>query len=192
MSERRIGPYRLLRLLMTGQNSQVWEAMHDSRQQRYALKTLLPEFVADREQVGYLKNEFAVGSALDHPNVIKMVELGTHQRALYLVLEFFPHPNLKFYIQQALDRIVQHIPLIIEKSAEGLAYFHSKDWVHRDIKPENFLVSPQGDVKLIDFALAQRRKSEDPGDAQLSVARADPRPAARPALRCVQLWLHAA
>jgi serine/threonine-protein kinase len=157
--EKRIGPYRLLKLLMTGQNSQVWEAMHDGQQQRYAVKYLLAERRHDREQIGYIKNEFAVGRGLDHPRVIHVHELGRHEGSPYLALEFYPHPNMKFYVQQDTGRIAPLMTQIIEQAAEGLAYFHAQGWVHRDIKPENYLLSPAGEVKLIDFALAQKRKT---------------------------------
>ena len=159
ISERRIGSYRLLRLLMTGQNSQVWEVMHDAQQRRYALKMLLPDRRDDKEQIGYLKNEFAIGSTFDHPRVVRVHEIGTVDRSPYLVLEFYPYPNMKFYIQQDFKKIAHMVPQIIEQAAEGLAYFHSKDLVHRDVKPENYLVSPEGEVKLIDFAMAQKRKT---------------------------------
>jgi serine/threonine protein kinase len=143
---------------MTGQTSQVYEAMHDGDRQRYAVKFLLPDQAREREQIGYMKNEFAVGSALEHRRVIKIREMGHFEGGPYLVLEFYPHPNLKFYIQQAQEQIAPRIPQVIEQAAEGLAYMHSKGWIHRDIKPDNFLVSPEGEVKLIDFALAQKRR----------------------------------
>jgi serine/threonine-protein kinase len=50
------------------------------------------------------------------------------------------------------------MPKIVKEAAEGLAYFNQQGWIHRDIKPDNFLIIQQGDVKLIDFALAQRKK----------------------------------
>jgi serine/threonine protein kinase len=143
---------------MTGQNSQVFEAMHDGERQRYAVKFLLPDLARDKEQIGYMKNEFAVGSSLDHRRVIKVREMGSFSCGPYLALEFYPHPNLKFYIQQAPDQLTSKLSQVIEQAAEALAYFHSKDWIHRDIKPDNFLVSAAGEVKLIDFALAQKRK----------------------------------
>lgn len=157
--DRRIGSYRLLRQLMSGQNSQVWEVMHDARQQRFALKVLHEDLAADKEQVGYLKNEYLVGKSLDHPRVVKIQELDRSRGALFLVLEFYPHPNLKTLIQQDYDRLAPILPKVIEQAAEALGYFHSKGWVHRDIKPDNFLVSPEGEVKLIDFALAQKPKT---------------------------------
>ena len=159
-NEKRIGPYRLLRLLMTGQNSQVWEALNDVKQERFALKTLLAAAAEDKEQLNYLKNEHAVGSSLDHKRVIKVYELGKQERAPYLVLELYPHPNIKFCIQQKQEILSPAlIPKIIQQAAEGLAYLHSCGWTHRDVKPDNFLVSPEGHVKLIDLALAQKPKT---------------------------------
>lgn len=143
---------------MTGQTSQVFEAMHDGDHQRYAVKFLLPDQCQEREQIGYMKNEHAVGSALDHRRVIKVREMGSFAGGPYLVLEFYPHPNLKFYIQQAPEQLLPKLSQVIDQAAEALAYLHAKGWYHRDIKPDNFLVSPEAEVKLIDFALAQKRK----------------------------------
>lgn len=158
-AERRVASYRLLKLLMTGQTSQVYEAMHDGERQRYAIKVLLPELAWDREQIAYMKNEYAVGSSLDNRRVIKIREYGTYEGGPYLALEFYPHPNLKFYIQQAPEALPPILPQVIEQAAEALAYLHSKQWLHRDIKPDNFLMSPEAEIKLIDFALAQKPKT---------------------------------
>lgn len=141
---------------MTGQTSQVWEAMHDIKRERVAIKILLPECAKDAEHVSFMKNEFAVGSKLDHPRVIRLHELGTYQRAPYLAMEFFPFPNVKQYVRRGFDQVGFRVAQIIEQAAEGLAYFNEQGWIHRDVKPDNFLISPEGDVKLIDFALAMK------------------------------------
>jgi len=155
-SQDSIGPYRLLNLIMTGQTSQVWEAMHDIKRERFAVKILLPECAKDSEHVAFMKNEFAVGSKLDHPRVIRLHELGTFQRAPYLAMEFFPFPNVKQYVRRGFDQVGFRVAQIIEQAAEGLAYFNEQGWIHRDVKPDNFLISPEGEVKLIDFALAMK------------------------------------
>ncbi len=73
-------------------------------------------------------------------------------------MEWFPAPNLKKRIRTKEDRekLFPFLPTIVEQAAEGLGWMHGKGWVHRDIKPENFLVNDTGQVKLIDFGLAQR------------------------------------
>jgi eukaryotic-like serine/threonine-protein kinase len=154
-----VGQYRLLAMLMTGQTSQVWEAQHDVRQQRYALKVLLTDHKSDRQQRLFLKHEYEVGAKIDHPRIIKMVELGSHGADPYLALELYRHPNLKFLLLREHPRLLYQADKIIRQAAEGLAHLHRCGWVHRDVKPDNFLASPEGDVKLIDFALAQRKKN---------------------------------
>jgi serine/threonine protein kinase len=151
-----IGPYRLLHIVKTGQTSQVWAAMNDKSQFRCALKIILEEFRKDREHVAYMKNEFLVGKGLDHERVIHIFEQGVSQKIPYLVMEFFPYPNMKDIIQRVLDQVGFMLPTIIERAAEGLAYFNEQGWVHRDVKPDNFLVNLEGEVKLIDFALAKK------------------------------------
>jgi serine/threonine protein kinase len=143
---------------MTGQTSQVYEAIREGDPQKYALKILLPDLSRDREQIGYIKNEYAVGNTMKCERIVWAHEMGTFHGGPYLTMEFFPFPNLKFYIQQTPEALPPILSTVIEQSAEALAYMHGKGWLHRDIKPDNFLVSPQGQVKLIDFALAQKPK----------------------------------
>lgn len=158
-SQETIGPYRLVNLIMTGQTSQVWEVYDDKKRERYALKMLLSDFRKNREQLGYLKHEFAVGKSLKHPRIIKLHEIGSDAGMPFLLMEYFPYPNLKVWIRRGSDQIAPLVPKIIEQAAEGLGYFHDQGWIHRDIKPENYLLDPNGDVKLIDFALAEKKKS---------------------------------
>ncbi|MHB1036126.1 MAG: serine/threonine protein kinase [Pirellulales bacterium] len=157
-SQMYFGPYRVLNILMTGRTSQVCEVMDDKRQQRFAVKTLLSEFRRDKEQVGFLKHEYLVGSKMHHDRVIRIYEFGIDRGNPYLLMELFPVQNMKWFILRGVERIAHLLPKIIEQAAEGLAYFHEQGWIHRDVKPDNFLMSPEGEVKLIDFALAWRRQ----------------------------------
>jgi serine/threonine protein kinase len=154
-----IGSYRLLNLIRTGKTCQLWEAMHDAKGQKFALKVLLGEYVKDRDEVHYLRHEYAVGHALKHPKVIKIQELVVDRGNVYLAMEYCPAPNLKQVIQQGVEPLLPKMSSIVEQAAEGLAYFHTHGWVHRDIKPDNFLYTSDGIVKLIDFALAVRVRS---------------------------------
>jgi serine/threonine-protein kinase len=155
-----IGSYRLLKLVRAGATCQIWEVMSDVDNRRCALKVLKDEFLNSKEEIGLLKHEFLVGQPLQHPNVIEIYEFNVARGIPYLALEYFESCNLKQWIRQETDpdRARDMLPSIIRGSAEGLNYLHDQGWVHRDVKPDNFLVNEHGEVKLIDFAIAEKIK----------------------------------
>jgi serine/threonine protein kinase len=153
-----VGPFRLLNLIRSGKTCEVWEVMNDSSGQRLALKLLSGDAAQDRQEVAFLKHENEVGRGLDHPQVIQIHDFGKDRNSVYLSMELFAAPNLKQLINQGVEALAPLAGECMRKAAEGLSYFHSQGWIHRDIKPDNFLMNAQGDVKLIDFALAVRRK----------------------------------
>jgi eukaryotic-like serine/threonine-protein kinase len=155
----RVGRYRLLSMVGTGRSCQVWDAIDDSTSDRRALKILTDSYAAEREQVGLLKREFAVGRSLDHPQVIRIYDYQNHRGTIYLVMELFPAHNIKqFFLQVGVEGLAPYISRIAEQSATSLDYLHGQGWIHRDVKPDNFLMNREGTVKLIDFALADRKK----------------------------------
>jgi serine/threonine protein kinase len=151
-----LGPYRLLNVVHTGQTSQIWQAYHDGQQQRFGVKTLLDKFRKDREYARYLRWEYEVGQKVAHERIVQITEYGVDRGSPYLAMEWFPAPNMKQKIQNEGDKIAYLVPKIIEQAAEALRHFNDQGWVHRDVKPDNFLVGDDGQVKLIDFALARR------------------------------------
>lgn len=150
------GQYRYCRLIRAGATCQVWEVSRESDGRRLALKVLQPEHLKDGQEIEFLKHEYEVGKDLRHPNVIEVYEFSVDRGVPYLVLEVSNARNLKIMLRGGVEPLEPIIPKIVEQSAEGLRYLHSKGWIHRDIKPDNFLVSEEGDVKLIDFAIAQK------------------------------------
>jgi serine/threonine protein kinase len=153
-----VGTYRLVNLIRTGKTCEIYDVAQDARGERLAMKLLAGEAARNREEVAFLKHEYEVGRGLDHPRVIKVHEFGRDREYCYLVMELFNAPNLKQWVQRGTDTLAPLATDCIRRAAEGLAYFHSKGWVHRDVKPDNFLLNDAGEVKLIDFALAKRRK----------------------------------
>lgn len=153
-----IGPYRLLNVVNTSHTRQIWQGINDATGQFVGLKVLLEQYRKNREQISLLKWEYKVGRGLDHPQLIQIFEYGVHRGVPYLAMEWFSAPNMKTRIRQGVEKIAHLLPKIILQATESVAYFNRRGWIHRDIKPDNFLVSDQGEVKLIDFALAQRRR----------------------------------
>jgi serine/threonine protein kinase len=154
----RLGQYRLVNHLGTGQACQIWEAALDGASSHFALK-VLPQHVADADLRNLLRHEFEVCRALDHHSVIKMYDFVRDPTGTaYLAMEFFPAPNMKQWIQQGTERLMPMILQIIEHAAEALEHVHHSGWIHRDIKPDNYLIDEAGNVRLIDLALAQRKK----------------------------------
>lgn len=153
-----LGPYRLARLIRMGTSCQVWEAIETSTGDRYALKVLRADFRQNKQEVAFLKNEFEIAKTLKHPNVIMMHDLVLTGNTPFLVLELFSELNMKQALRRGPDSIAYMLDKILEQSVEGLYHMHSKGYVHCDIKPDNFLVSREGETKVIDFTISRKMK----------------------------------
>ena len=159
MGQDYVGSFRLLNKIREGKSCEVWEVMNDLKGERLAMKLLSGEAAHNRDEVAFLKHESQVGKGFEHPRVIKLYDFGTDHDSGYMSMELFAAPNLKQWINQGVESLAPLASECIRKAAEGLSYFHGQGWIHRDIKPDNYLMSSKGDVKLIDFALAVRRKT---------------------------------
>ena len=154
-----IGPYRLNRIVYTGQVSQTWNAYDSANRRPVAIKVLFQEAAADKKQVNFVKWEYNVGKDLSDERVIKFYELGRYGAAPYIAMEWFDALNIKQYMKSVgYEEYCVHLNEMLIQMAESLAYFHNAGWVHCDVKPDNFLFSPEKGTKLIDFALAHKIK----------------------------------
>lgn len=161
MAEEVIGGYRLMKHLVTGQTSQVWEVVEATSHRHFAMKMLLPEKARDPEHRRLLFHEAEVGKALAHPNIIKIVAFSRDPINPYMVMEFFPAGNLKMrLLRKEFDFLRERLQDVLKQGATALAFMNAKNWVHRDVKPDNFLANSAGEVRLIDFALATRVQKE--------------------------------
>lgn len=153
-----LGPYRLARLIRVGSTAEVWEAVEESSQQRFALKVLKQSLSKDRAEIALLKHEYNVAKDLSSPRIIEIHEYREEAGRPMLVLELFSELNMKQALRRGPESLAFMLKKIVEQSAEGLYHMHSKNWIHLDIKPDNFLVSREGTVKLIDFTIAEKKK----------------------------------
>jgi len=132
----------------------------DSRLDRnVAIKLLPPHLTSDTPARERLRREAASAAALDHPFICKVFEIGEHQGALFIVLEYVPGITL----HQRLCRGPLTLPealAIAGEIAEALEAAHDRRFIHRDLKPANIMLTPQGRVKVMDFGLAKRLEPE--------------------------------
>lgn len=150
-----LGPFRLVRMIRSGANVQIWEARAEGEKESCALKAIKIGQVKNKAEVEALKHEGAVGKTLKHPNVIKIYEYHSEFSQPFLHMELYPAKNLKQLIKDKHEAVKAHIDTIIRQCCESLIHLHSSGWIHCDVKPDNFLVSGKAEVKLIDFSIAK-------------------------------------
>ncbi|HZZ80551.1 MAG TPA: serine/threonine-protein kinase, partial [Gemmataceae bacterium] len=160
MADDTVGNYRLVKCLLTGQQSQVWEVVETSSHRHFAMKLLLPDCAKNADSRKMLYHEATVGKELTHPNVIRIVYVSEEKENHYFVMEYFPAGSLKVrLINKQFDFIKERAHSIFKQAATGLAYMNASGWVHRDIKPDNLLVNSAGELRIIDFAIAEKIKA---------------------------------
>jgi serine/threonine protein kinase len=148
------GRYEIRGKIGEGGMGEVYSA-HDLELDRdVAIKLLPNEFVADDDRRGRFKQEARVVSALNHPNIITIYEIGENEHGSFLATEFVEGKTLR-EIMKSDSMTLTRILRIIEQAANALVAAHAAGIVHRDIKPENIMVRRDAIVKVLDFGLAK-------------------------------------
>jgi serine/threonine protein kinase/tetratricopeptide (TPR) repeat protein len=149
-----IGPYRILAPLGAGGMGEVYRARDDRLNRDLALKVLSGDLASSSEHIRRFQQEAHAASALNHPNIITIYDIGTLDESAYIAMELVDGQDLRSY--QAGERLPFKQALrIAVKVADGLAAAHERGIVHRDLKPENVMISRDGFVKILDFGLAK-------------------------------------
>jgi serine/threonine protein kinase len=151
-----IGPLKLVQQLGVGRHCQIWEARDGAAARPVAVKVVVPDMAADPVQRKLLTHEFKVLTSLDHPTVIRADRVSEEGGLPHLVLELFPHANLKKQIAGGVESLAPRLQRIVTETALALDHVHARGWVHRDVKPDNVLAAADGQVKLIDLAIATK------------------------------------
>jgi serine/threonine protein kinase len=152
-----LGKLTLSRQLGMGRHCQVWEAVDTDSGRRIAVKVVVPEMAKNPEQRRLLRHELAVARSLDHPAIIRIDAFSAAGGLPHLMMELSPHANLKKQANAGVEEIAPRLHRIVTQLGWALDHMHGRGWVHRDVKPENVLASPDGEVKLIDLAIASRK-----------------------------------
>ncbi len=154
---RQIGGYKILALLGRGGMGEVHLALDPRLGRKVALKLLPAEFTHDRERVRRFAQEARAASALNHPNIITIHEIGEVENTHYIVTEYVEGETLRQRMSDAPQKQMKPSEAIelARQIAAALAAAHEAGITHRDIKPENVMVRRDGLVKVLDFGLAK-------------------------------------
>lgn len=149
-----IGPYRIESLLTSGGMSLLYLAKHPDKNHLLAIKVLLPKYVAHDEMKEQFLKEAEIIAITDHPNIVKLYGQGEWDDGLYIAMEFIQGITLRQFIVQHSLSLKRSLDIILQVSY-ALLHLHTHGVVHRDLKPENILITENGQVKVVDFGIAQ-------------------------------------
>jgi serine/threonine-protein kinase len=149
-----LGPYKIVGPLGAGGMGEVYVARDPSLGRSVAIKVLPQRFSGDKESLSRFTREARSASALNHPNIVTIHEVGTDGGTPYIVMEHIEGTDLRTLLRTGPPPNRRTLN-IAAQIADGLAAAHEKGIVHRDLKPENVMVTKDGYVKILDFGLAK-------------------------------------
>ena len=151
---KQLGSYQILSLLGTGGMGVVYKARDTRLNRSVAIKVLPPDQVSDPERKRRFIQEARAASALNHPNIITIHDIGSEGGIDFIVMEYVEGKTLDQLIPRKGMRLNEALKLAVQM-ADALAKAHSAGIVHRDLKPTNVMVTDDGLVKVLDFGLAK-------------------------------------
>jgi dipeptidyl aminopeptidase/acylaminoacyl peptidase len=162
----KLGPYEIVAPLGAGGMGEVYRARDTRLGREVAVKVLPSGLAKDPDRLRRFEQEAKTVAALNHPNILGVHDIGTHDGAPFLVSELLEGQTLREKLETGplpVRRAIEYALGI----AQGLAAAHEKGIIHRDLKPENIFITRDGRVKVLDFGLA---KLMQPGESHDTVA----------------------
>src|SRR5229473_959524 len=163
----RLGAYEVQSQIGAGGMGEVYRA-RDLRLHRDVAIKVLPAFLStDPERLRRFEQEARAAAALNHPNILAVLQMGTYEGTPYLVSELLDGLTLREHLRRGPLPIRKTIDYAIQMT-HGLAAAHDKGIVHRDLKPENLFVTKDGRTKILDFGLAKLTQEKSDSFAALT------------------------
>lgn len=151
---KQLGAYQVISVLGFGGMGEVYLARDERLNRKLALKLLPQQFTRDADRVRRFEREARAASALNHPNIITIYDIGEMAGTYFIAAEFVEGQTLRQLIERGRLRAKEAMS-ICSQVADALDAAHTAGLVHRDIKPENVIVRPDGYVKVLDFGLVK-------------------------------------
>lgn len=152
--------YGIIEKIGEGGMGVVYKAKDTNLNRTVALKFLSPQLITSKEDKSRFINEARSASALDHPNICTIHEIGeTDQEQLFICMSYYEGESLRDRVARGSVTLGEFWDIAFDV-AQGLKAAHDKDIFHRDIKPDNIMITKDGQVKIMDFGLAKRAGGE--------------------------------
>lgn len=149
-----IGVYKIESLLERGGMSILYLGTHPETKEPVTIKVLSPKYLSHPDVVKRFTTEAEIIAMTNHPNIVQLYGYGEWEGGLYIAMEFIQGISLRQFILQTPVSLSRALDIIID-IAYALCHLHSHGVIHRDLKPENILITESGEVKVIDFGIAQ-------------------------------------
>ncbi len=158
-----IAHYRIIKKLGAGGMGEVYLALDTKLDRKVAIKVLRPDSLAEENLKKRLVKEAQAAAKLDHPNICHVYDVNEADSLTFIVMQYIEGETLAAEMdRQPLE--LSTALAIAEQAAEALAEAHNHGILHRDIKPHNLMITPRGQLKVLDFGLAKQMSSSDSVD----------------------------
>ena len=164
-----IAHYRIIKKLGAGGMGEVYLALDTKLDRKVAIKVLQPDSLAEENLKKRLLREAQAVAKLDHPNICAVYDVNEADSLTFIVMQYIEGETLAEKMERQPLELSTAVA-IAEQAAEGLSEAHAHGVVHRDLKPQNMMITPRGQLKILDFGLAKQILSSDSVDFEAPTA----------------------
>src|SRR6266478_5370579 len=164
-----IAHYRIIKKLGAGGMGEVYLALDTKLDRKVAIKVLQPDSLAEENLKKRLLREAQATAKLDHPNICAVYEINEADSLTFIVMQYIEGETLAEEMERQPLELTTALA-IAEQAAEALAEAHTHGVVHRDLKPQNMMITPRGQLKILDFGLAKQMRASDSVDFEAPTA----------------------
>lgn len=164
-----IAHYQIIKKLGAGGMGEVYLALNTNLNRKVAIKVLQPDSLAEEHSKKQLLREAQAAAKLDHPNICAVYDVNEADSLTFIVMQYIEGETLAKKMKSQPLELGTALD-IAEQAAEGLAEAHAHGVVHRDLKPQNMMITPLGQLKILDFGLAKQMPSSESVDFEAPTA----------------------